>query len=129
MAEVGVDPGAAGQTLSHVFSLLSLVLPREPLQIAFQGLQSSDRQLRGTALEYLEGVLPSAIRAGLWPLLVRRPAARLVSSRGASLLNASALARSHRPRRPLNDVPVPAACRPRRCGFFPSLTRYQQTSK
>ena len=62
----------ASRRVAQVFSLLSLVLPREPLQIAYRGLQSSDRQLRGTALEYLEGVLPSGIRAGLWPLLVRR---------------------------------------------------------
>ena len=36
--------------------------------------------LRGTALEYLEGVLPTAIRERLWPFLederVSRPAAR-----------------------------------------------------
>jgi len=84
IAEVGLAGDPARLNLAHVFSLLSLVLPREPLQIAFRGLQSSDRQLRGTALEYLEGVLPAPIRAGLWPLLVRRPAARLVSSRATA---------------------------------------------
>jgi hypothetical protein len=64
----------AGQSLAHVFTLLSLVLPREPLQIAFRSLHSDDRQLRGTALEYLEGVLPAQIRHGLWPFIVyRRP--------------------------------------------------------
>lgn len=62
----------AGQSLAHVFTLLSLVLPREPLQIAFRSLHSEDRQLRGTALEYLEGVLPARIRQPLWPFLVRR---------------------------------------------------------
>jgi hypothetical protein len=67
----------AGESLAHVFTLLSLVLPREPLQIAFRSLQAGDERLRGTALEYLEGVLPAAIRRGLWPFLeqvpVRRP--------------------------------------------------------
>jgi len=64
----------AGQSLAHVFTLLSLVLPREPLQIAFRSLHSDDKQLRGTALEYLEGVLPASIRGRLWPFLVyRRP--------------------------------------------------------
>jgi len=64
----------AGQSLAHVFTLLSLVLPREPLQIAFRSLHSPDKQLRGTALEYLEGVLPASIRERLWPFLVyRRP--------------------------------------------------------
>jgi hypothetical protein len=59
----------AGQSLAHVFTILSLMLPREPLQIAFRGLTSRDERLRGTALEYLEGVLPAAIREGLWPFL------------------------------------------------------------
>jgi HEAT repeat protein len=71
------DP--AGQNLGHIFTLLSLVLPREPLQIAFRSLQSDDRQLRGTALEYLEQILPVEIRVSLWPSLAvrRRPAADL----------------------------------------------------
>jgi hypothetical protein len=65
----------AGQSLAHVFTLLSLVLPAEPLQIAFRSLHSQDRRLRGTALEYLEGVLPAPIRQRLWPFLVEgRPA-------------------------------------------------------
>jgi len=64
----------AGQSLAHVFTLLSLVLPREPLRVAFRSLQSDDRQLRGTALEYLEGVLPPAIRQNLWPFLVHHRA-------------------------------------------------------
>jgi ATP:ADP antiporter, AAA family len=59
----------AGQSLAHVFTLLSLVLPREPLQIAFRGLYTEDRNLQGTALEYLEGILPAAIRERLWPFL------------------------------------------------------------
>jgi len=62
----------AGQSLAHVFTLLSLILPREPLQIAFRSLHSDDKHLRGTALEYLEGVLPAPIRQGLWPFLVYR---------------------------------------------------------
>jgi ATP:ADP antiporter, AAA family len=74
----GVDAfvrGRAGQSLAHVFTLLSLVLPREPLQIAFRSLFTDDRQLQGTALEYLEGILPAPIRQRLWPYLEdRRPA-------------------------------------------------------
>jgi hypothetical protein len=61
----------AGQSLAHVFTLLALVLPREPLQIAFRSVHSEDAYLRGTALEYLEGVLPPAIKQRLWPFLVR----------------------------------------------------------
>jgi hypothetical protein len=48
---------------------LSLVLPATPLQIAYRGLHTSDPGLRGTALEYLEGVLPPDIRGRLWPFL------------------------------------------------------------
>ena len=51
------------------------MLPREPLQIAFRSLYTDDRNLQGTALEYLEGVLPPPIRERLWPFLEdRRPA-------------------------------------------------------
>jgi hypothetical protein len=64
----------AGESLAHVFTLLSLVLPREPLQLAFRGLQTSDEHLRGTSLEYLDSVLPSAIRQRLWPFLEPGPA-------------------------------------------------------
>ncbi len=62
----------AGQSLAHVFVLLSLVLPATPLQIAYRGLHTSDPSLRGTALEYLEGVLPPDIRERLWPFLGTR---------------------------------------------------------
>jgi len=59
----------ASRSLAHVFTLLSLVLPAEPLKIAFRGLHTDDQNLRGTALEYLEGVLPPDIRDRLWPFL------------------------------------------------------------
>jgi hypothetical protein len=66
----------ASRSLSHVFTLLSLVLPAEPLQIAFRGLHTDDQNLRGTALEYLEGVLPPQVRDRLWPFLEDTRAAR-----------------------------------------------------
>jgi AAA family ATP:ADP antiporter len=59
----------ASRSLAHVFTLLALVLPPEPLRIAFRGLHTDDPNLRGTALEYLEGVLPPNIRDPLWPFL------------------------------------------------------------
>jgi hypothetical protein len=62
------------QGLAHVFTLLSLVQPAEPLQIAYRGLLTGDDNLRGTALEYLEGTLPPAIRTRLWPFLEDRRA-------------------------------------------------------
>jgi ATP:ADP antiporter, AAA family len=66
----------AGQSLAHVFTLLSLVMHPEPLKIAFRSLQSDDEYLQGTALEYLDSVLPPAIRRRLWPFLERRPLGR-----------------------------------------------------
>lgn len=63
----------AGQSLAHVFILLSTVLPAAPLQIAYRGLHTDDPALRGTALEYLEGVLPADIRDRLWPFLGTEP--------------------------------------------------------
>ena len=72
----------AGRSLAHVFTLLSLALPAEPLQIAFRGLHSEDRALKGTALEYLESILPPMIRDALWPYLEdRRPTAHSVRPR------------------------------------------------
>ncbi len=57
------------QSLAHVFTLLSLVLPAEPLHLAFCALHTTDQGLRGTALEYLDAVLPPDIRDRLWPFL------------------------------------------------------------
>jgi hypothetical protein len=66
----------AGESLAHVFTLLALVLPREPLRMAFRSLHTDDEYLQGTALEYLEGVLPTPIRLGLWPYLEQRASKR-----------------------------------------------------
>lgn len=59
----------AGQSLAHVFTLLTLVLPTAPLQIAYRGLHTDDPKLRGTAIEYLEGVLPQDISQRLGPFI------------------------------------------------------------
>jgi len=65
------DPPArrGGAGLEHVFTVLGLVLPPEPLRIALRAVQHDDPELRGTALEYLESILPADMRAQLWPLL------------------------------------------------------------
>ncbi|HKT81292.1 MAG TPA: hypothetical protein VJP86_13790, partial [Vicinamibacterales bacterium] len=62
----------ANQSLAHVFTLLTTVLPSEALRTAFRALHTDDQRLRGTALEYLEGVLPPVIRQRLWPFLEDR---------------------------------------------------------
>ncbi len=59
----------ATRSLEHVFTLLALTLPPETLRLAFHGLHTRDTHLRGTALEYLESVLPERVREKLWPFL------------------------------------------------------------
>jgi hypothetical protein len=60
-------------SLEYVFTLLSLIHDRTPLMAAFRSLHVEDRHLRGTALEYLEGILPAKSRELLWEILQERP--------------------------------------------------------
>ncbi|MCB1740263.1 MAG: hypothetical protein KDK91_07835 [Gammaproteobacteria bacterium] len=55
-----------GLSLDHVFTLLGLILDRDALQLSLQALSSNNRNLRGTALEYLDNVLPEDVRRQLW---------------------------------------------------------------
>jgi len=59
----------ADRSLEHVFTMLSLVYPPQPLKVAFQGIHTDDAILRGTALEYLETALPTAMWTKLQPFL------------------------------------------------------------
>lgn len=61
------------RSLQHVFTLLSLVFAEEPLQTAYRALHTDDAGLRGTALEYLETVLPARIHRALLPFVEDRP--------------------------------------------------------
>jgi hypothetical protein len=73
-----VGPGE-GAPLEHLFGLLSLVLDPEPVLVCLQALRGENAALRGTALEYLDNVLPRPLRDALWPRLgvhERRPASR-----------------------------------------------------
>jgi hypothetical protein len=65
------DAGATtlDYSMEHVFTLLGLVLDRDALTLALRAVGSRDRALGGTALEYLENVLPEEVRRGLWPFL------------------------------------------------------------
>ena len=84
----------ANHSLAHVFTLLSFVLPPVPLQVALHGVGGENPMLRGTALEYLDSVLPREIRDALWPFLddaaprshAKRPAEEVL----ADLLKANA---------------------------------------
>jgi len=67
----------AERGLAHVFTLLSLAVERDPMQTAYWALRGEDTALRGTALEYLENVLPDTVTRALWPQLgMHAPALR-----------------------------------------------------
>ena len=81
-----------GSRLEHVFAILSLALEREPIEIALRALRGRDPTLRGTALEYLDHVLPPGIREALWPrlgLTAAPPARRPVDDVRDELLRSS----------------------------------------
>jgi len=48
---------------------------RGPLMVAFRSLHTDDSHLRGTALEFLEGILPVKTREMLWEIIQERPPA------------------------------------------------------
>jgi hypothetical protein len=77
----------ATRSLEHVFTLLSLVFPREPLELAYRGLHVSDPYLRGTALEYMESILPPALRRELRPFLADEPLPSPADRSAASVLD------------------------------------------
>lgn len=57
------------RNVEHVFNVLALHLDPASLRTAFKALHEDDDALRGTALEYLETVLPDAVRDLVWPFL------------------------------------------------------------
>jgi hypothetical protein len=59
----------ADRNLEHLFTLLALLLPVDAVRIAFRALHTDDRQLKGTAFEYLESATPADTRQLLLPLL------------------------------------------------------------
>ena len=63
------------RSLQHVFTLLCLRLNPDELELALRALGAGDAKLRGTALEYLENVVPAEVKEALWPHLAdHRPA-------------------------------------------------------
>lgn len=75
------------RALEHVFTLLAVLLGREAVRICFRALHQDDDRHRGTALEYLQTVLPSDLRDAIWPSLGEtgllpsvRPAAEVLAS-------------------------------------------------
>ncbi len=80
------------RTLEHVFTILGLHLEREPMRMAYRALRHPDVRHRGTALEYLQTILPHDLRDAVWPLvgeLAPLPAARSAREILADLLRAT----------------------------------------
>jgi hypothetical protein len=49
--------------VAHLFTLLAFVVSIRPLRAAYRGIRGGDARAKGTALEYLHGVLPRDIRS------------------------------------------------------------------
>ena len=63
----------AHRGVEYVMTLLGIVLEREPLRLAYHGLYSGNAAIRGTALEYLDSVLPTRLKQGVLSLLEATP--------------------------------------------------------
>jgi hypothetical protein len=61
--------GGLSDRLRYVFTVLALGTEQELINQCVEALQGDDPMRRGTALEYLENVLPSGVRELLWPRL------------------------------------------------------------
>jgi hypothetical protein len=59
----------SGARIEHALRLLGLVFDREAFRLARAALDSADPKLRGTALEYLDNVLPGSIKSTLFALI------------------------------------------------------------
>ncbi len=57
------------RNVEHVFNVLALYIDPESLRTAFKALHERDDAMRGTALEYLETVLPDEVRDLVWPFV------------------------------------------------------------
>jgi len=79
----------------HIFNLLALAFEREPVRMAALAFDSDDDYLRGTALEYLETVLPPRLFSALAPRLsvavVHAPQKRDETAARAELLHAATI--------------------------------------
>jgi len=62
--------------VDHVLRLLGLVFDREAFRLARAALGHADAKLHGTALEYLDNVLPAAIKMPLFAVLPSQPGLR-----------------------------------------------------
>jgi hypothetical protein len=64
-----ITHGRPDKSLEYVFSLLSAMLPPEPLKAAFRALHSQDRMLGALGLEFLESQLSPDLVSGIRELV------------------------------------------------------------
>lgn len=83
--EIARGPLSA-EASDHVFALLALATTRGSLELVRQGLRTDDVKLRGTALEYLESLLPEAVRGPLVQALAERIEQRAAAARSENQL-------------------------------------------
>jgi hypothetical protein len=62
--------GDGPSQLDVVFTLLAAAYPREPVQPALRALDRGGNA-RGTALEWLDVLLPNDVKRALWPRIIR----------------------------------------------------------
>jgi hypothetical protein len=61
------DLDSVNRSVEHVFTLLGMTFGPEVMGSTLRALYCADANLRGTALEYLQAVLPERVRRSLWP--------------------------------------------------------------
>jgi hypothetical protein len=71
-ARAAAEPrsGDGRSDLEVIFGLLAAAYPREPIQPALRALERGGTD-RGTALEWLDVLLPHEVKLALWPRIVR----------------------------------------------------------
>jgi hypothetical protein len=83
-----------GEHLHHLFNLLGLIYDARIFELCFRAVQGRDRGLQGTALEYMENLVPPELRRALWPLIssgkVRQKSGRSSQEMVRELLGAAA---------------------------------------
>jgi AAA family ATP:ADP antiporter len=70
----------------HVFALLGIRFDHQAMDMALQALETRDHRLVGTALEYLDNVLPDPLRSAVLPRLESKPQARRESRPSTDVL-------------------------------------------